>query len=191
MFRARNLTLFVLLVLACFPAVGVARTVTEIISGGLVESSGIAVDASGTAYVAGRGSDNAFKISPNGVVSEIIDSTGDGMGNTLDSPEGMAVDNSGNYGSSWADGFNDLQDTLDVVQRNDQIWVAAGTYTPSARTDPDDRRSATFQLINGVAIYGGFAGLEASLEERDIEPNATVALRTLPVEFRCTLPVGD
>jgi len=38
----------------------------------------------------------------------------------------------------------------------DQIQVAAGNYTPSIKTDPADDRTATFQLINSVAIYGGF-----------------------------------
>jgi hypothetical protein len=51
-----------------------------------------------------------------------------------------------------------------------QIWVAAGTYTPgAARTD-------TFQLVNDVAIYGGFAGGETLLSDRDPDPatNGTV-----------------
>ena len=48
-------------------------------------------------------------------------------------------------------------------------WHRA-TYTPTAGTD----RSATFQLIDGVSIYGGFAGSEASLGERDWETNETI-----------------
>jgi len=96
MLRARNLRFFVLLVLACFPTAGVARTVTEIISAGLVGPHGIAVDESGNAYVAGFSSDNAFKITPDGVITEIIDRTGDGLGNTLERPGGIAADDSGN-----------------------------------------------------------------------------------------------
>ncbi|GAG34420.1 unnamed protein product, partial [marine sediment metagenome] len=57
---------------------------------------GIAVDDSGNVYVTGDYSDNAFKITQGEVITEIIDSTGDGMGNTLDYPWGIAVDDSGN-----------------------------------------------------------------------------------------------
>ena len=61
-----------------------------------------------------------------------------------------------NNGSSWTDSFLSLQDALDAVIFGDQIWVAAGTYTPTVRIDPCDPRTATFQMKNGIAIYGGF-----------------------------------
>ena len=48
---------------------------------GLDSPQGIAVDGAGTVYVTGRDSDNAFKITPGGVITEIIDITGDGAGN--------------------------------------------------------------------------------------------------------------
>ena len=57
---------------------------------------GIPVDGSGNVYVLGFGSDNAFKITPGGVITEIIDATGDGAGNMLNLPFGIAVDGSGN-----------------------------------------------------------------------------------------------
>ena len=42
-------------------------------------------------------SDNAFRIDPNGVITEIVDSAGDGAGNPFDGPfAGTAVDGSGN-----------------------------------------------------------------------------------------------
>ena len=49
----------------------------------------MAVDGNGNVYVAGYISDNAFKITPGGVITQIIDSTGDGVGNTLDSPQAL------------------------------------------------------------------------------------------------------
>ncbi|MHC4646636.1 MAG: hypothetical protein ACYTBJ_14150, partial [Planctomycetota bacterium] len=64
--------------------------------------------------------------------------------------------NGANNGTSWADGYNYLQDALSTAQFGDEILVAEGTYIPSHLTDPCDTRSATFQLISGVALYGGF-----------------------------------
>lgn len=54
--------------------------------------SDVAVDADANAYVTGLESDNAFKITPAGVVSEIIDAAG-GQGHALDAPVGIVVDN--------------------------------------------------------------------------------------------------
>jgi cysteine-rich repeat protein len=56
----------------------------------------IAVDGPGNVYVVGGLSDNAFKITPGGAITEIIDSTGDGIGNPLQFPQSIAVDDSGN-----------------------------------------------------------------------------------------------
>jgi hypothetical protein len=65
-------------------------------------------------------------------------------------------------GIDWASA-KDLQAALQSAASGDQIWVAAGTYKPTTGTD----RSATFQLKSGVALYGGFVGTEASLDQRD------------------------
>ena len=72
-----------------------------------------------------------------------------------------------NDGSSWTDAFTALQPALEAARSGDQIWVAAGTYTPSLESTPGDPRSACFGMRNGVAIYGGFAGTEHNLEQRD------------------------
>lgn len=83
-----------------------------------------------------------------------------------------------NNGNSWTDAYADLQAALDAAEASGgaihEIWVADGTYKPSKRIDPDDPRSATFQLLDGVAVYGGFAGTETSIDERDIEANPTI-----------------
>lgn len=76
----------------------------------------------------------------------------------------------GNNGSSWTDAFVDLQDALSV-DAPCEIWIAEGVYVPS--TDPSDR-TATFQLKNGIAIYGGFDGSETRRQERDWRANPTV-----------------
>ena len=82
----------------------------------------------------------------------------------------------GGGGSSWTDAYNDLQLALEDAEAEApvQIWVATGTYTPTWQFDTEDPRSATFQLVNGVAIYGGFAGNEALLNERDWVNNVTI-----------------
>jgi hypothetical protein len=50
------------------------------------------------------------------------------------------------------------------------VWVAAGTYTPSDALDVD----ASFTLREDIALYGGFAGDEAALDERDWVANSTI-----------------
>ena len=70
-----------------------------------------------------------------------------------------------------------LQDALEDAISGDEIWVAAGTYKPDASSlvpAGNGDRMATFQLINGVAVYGGFAGRETSLGERDWQANETI-----------------
>jgi len=65
-----------------------------------------------------------------------------------------------NDGSSWADAFNYLQDALTAAWSGDEIHVAQGIYKPDqgAMVTTGDR-AATFELINGVAIKGGYAGI--------------------------------
>ena len=75
-----------------------------------------------------------------------------------------------NNGSSWTDAFQDLQDALTAANTGDQIRAASGTYTPTAGAD----RSISFALKDGVAVYGGFAGGETSLEQRDWTVNIAV-----------------
>ncbi len=74
-----------------------------------------------------------------------------------------------NDGSSWADAYTDLQTAL-INAASGEIWVAKGVYKPTDGTD----RTATFQLKNGVALYGGFAGNEISRDERNWNTNKTV-----------------
>jgi hypothetical protein len=72
-----------------------------------------------------------------------------------------------NNGTSWTDAYTDLQSALGPASSGDQIWVAAGTYKPGTlRTD-------TFSLKTGVAIYGGFAGTETLLSQRNPAVNVT------------------
>ena len=72
--------------------------------------------------------------------------------------------------SSWANAC-DLQTALATAISGDEIWVAAGVYKPT--TNPAERE-ATFQLKEGVAAYGGFAGIETARDQRDIAVNSTI-----------------
>ena len=86
-------------------------------------------------------------------------------------------------GLSWSTALLDLQEALsEAAARNtdtdpandiDQIWIAEGIYMPSAELEPGDARSAAFSLLDGVAMYGGFAGTETIIEERDISAHVT------------------
>ncbi|MGB1216637.1 MAG: choice-of-anchor Q domain-containing protein, partial [Saprospiraceae bacterium] len=80
-----------------------------------------------------------------------------------------------NDGTSWTDAFTDLQFALDVYCVNSDVWVAKGTYIPSVSpTGGSDARDKTFFLPDGVAIYGGFEGMESTLTARDIPNNPTI-----------------
>ncbi len=84
-----------------------------------------------------------------------------------------------NNGTSWANAFTDLSDALSTANSGDEIWVASGVYKPGAIVDFNgnggfDPREVTFQIPNGVALYGGFAGTEGSLAERNWEINLTI-----------------
>jgi len=80
-----------------------------------------------------------------------------------------------NNGTSWTDAFVDLQDALafaeSLKQEENEIWVAAGTYFPAAIGGD---RSATFQLLNGVALFGGFVGNETLRTSRNPSANLTI-----------------
>ncbi|MHC4749075.1 MAG: BsuPI-related putative proteinase inhibitor [Planctomycetota bacterium] len=84
-------------------------------------------------------------------------------------------------GSSWTDAYKYLQDALpdaDFTDKPVEIRVAQGIYRPDRNTfEPNGTgdREATFPLISGVAIKGGYAGLgQADPNARDIEAYETI-----------------
>ena len=75
------------------------------------------------------------------------------------------------FGTTWANAYTDLNTALATARRCSsitQVWVAEGVYTPGTT------ESATFDLPPGVAVYGGFAGAETTLSERNWVLNPTV-----------------
>lgn len=84
----------------------------------------------------------------------------------------------GGNGQSWPTAFRYLQDALHACATGDEIRVAAGRYTP----DRDEAglvtaldRSASFILVEGVALRGGYAGIgSADPDSQDVARYFTV-----------------
>jgi len=76
-------------------------------------------------------------------------------------------------GSSWRDAYRSLQAALAATGPGCEIRVAQGLYTPTSIRSPL-ARNATFRLVNGVKLLGGYAGYGASdPDERDIQAYTT------------------
>ncbi len=76
-----------------------------------------------------------------------------------------------NTGVSWADAYTDLKTALTAAQAGDEIWVAEGVYKPAAL---GGGQTATFLIDKDLKLYGGFAGTECNLSERDIALHPTM-----------------
>ncbi|HUU94853.1 MAG TPA: right-handed parallel beta-helix repeat-containing protein [Phycisphaerae bacterium] len=87
----------------------------------------------------------------------------------------------GGDGLSWDTPFKCLQDALYTAAGDPsvtEIRVAQGTYKPdqdeAGNVTPGDRE-ATFQLVGGLALTGGYAGItEPDPDERDIDLYETI-----------------
>ena len=77
-------------------------------------------------------------------------------------------------GLTWNGAFNSLETAISHADQGDRIWLKQGIYHPERRTDPNDPRSATFQLPLGVRIIGGFLGHETAAHQRVQDPGATI-----------------
>ncbi len=77
-------------------------------------------------------------------------------------------------GTSWTNASGDIQAMINTSNYGDQIWVAKGNYIPNRGADNlgtinnGDKRKNAFVLKNGVKLFGGFAGNETSLNQRNI-----------------------
>jgi len=87
----------------------------------------------------------------------------------------------GGDGQSWETAFRFLQDALAAGQPLadvDEIHVAQGLYLPDHDEEHPEGtgdRTATFTLINGVSLMGGYAGIGAEdPDERDIALYETI-----------------
>jgi hypothetical protein len=73
-------------------------------------------------------------------------------------------------GTSWANAYTTIQEAFSLVISGDEIWVAKGNYKPTTTTD----RTISFIIPAGVKVYGGFAGTETTLVQRQINNNPTL-----------------
>lgn len=81
-------------------------------------------------------------------------------------------------GANWTNAYNHLQDALAAASTGATIRVAQGVHCPdqtSANPSGNGDVRAKFQLINGVEIYGGYAGFGAAdSNDRDLAAYETV-----------------
>ncbi len=80
-----------------------------------------------------------------------------------------------NSGSSWPHAFTDFQNALafaaehsDIVR---QIHIAEGTYRPAG---PGGDKGKAFELLENLAVYGGFPAGGSDMEGRDYQSYRTI-----------------
>lgn len=71
-----------------------------------------------------------------------------------------------NNGTSWADAYRTLEAAIGGTIATEEFWIAGGTYTPSETLVLGDKQNHSY--------YGGFAGNETSLDQRDPAAHPTI-----------------
>ncbi|MGD1846374.1 MAG: choice-of-anchor D domain-containing protein [Salibacteraceae bacterium] len=84
-----------------------------------------------------------------------------------------------NNGTSWGNAFTNLSDAIFNATSGDDIWIATGTYYPdrttiAATAGTLNNQANTFEIKDGVDLFGGFAGTETTLAQRNIIANPTI-----------------
>ncbi len=75
-----------------------------------------------------------------------------------------------NNGTSWTNAYTKLDPALAAAAPGQNIWVAAGTYRPDSTVNLITK---DFLLQSGVNLWGGFAGTETALNQRNLLVNVT------------------
>ncbi len=65
-------------------------------------------------------------------------------------------------GTDWNHAFHTVQAGLNAVTSGGEVWVAKGTYV------------GCIALEAGAGLYGGFAGTETALSQRNWNANVTI-----------------
>lgn len=99
----------------------------------------------------------------------------------------------GNDGSSWMTAYATIQKAIEASSEGDQIWVASGTYYPTAMLSKGGMsRNQSLQLKKGVSIYGSLAIGAKSLAGRDFETAEKQSVITADnEEFHIIVGAGD
>ncbi|MCP3928517.1 MAG: T9SS type A sorting domain-containing protein [Bacteroidetes bacterium] len=78
-------------------------------------------------------------------------------------------------GSSWSSAAGNLKSVLDTVMYGSQVWVAKGTYYPTFCIQCSfTERDISFELHDGVQVFGGFEGNETTVDNRNPVLNKTI-----------------
>ncbi|MBN2018755.1 MAG: S8 family serine peptidase [Sedimentisphaerales bacterium] len=98
--------------------------------------------------------------------------------------------NGADTGISWFDAYLDLRDALDrasIDSNITQIWVADGNYMPSVPAN-----NPTFQLIDGITLYGHFDGNETSISQRNFNnTNKETTLKGTGISYQNVVTALD
>lgn len=107
-------------------------------------------------------------------------------------------------GTSWENASGDIQAMIIDLSTNHEsgeVWVASGTYVPQHKVAEQDKDGAAtteldraFVLAKNISLYGGFAGYETSLEERDWKSNVSILSGVLNDADKCyhiVISAGD
>lgn len=75
-----------------------------------------------------------------------------------------------NTGDSWSAAKNTVQNALNNAYAGDEIWVSAGLYA----SETPGTISQKIVLKDQVSLYGGFAGIETTRQQRNPSANLTI-----------------
>jgi hypothetical protein len=81
-------------------------------------------------------------------------------------------------GTNWQSAFKTITKALNIAKAEDGIWVKEGTY----------QEGKTITILEGISMYGGFAGTESSLEQRNFSNYPTII--DGEGTYRCVLNYG-
>ncbi|AXY74146.1 DUF1565 domain-containing protein [Paraflavitalea soli] len=70
-------------------------------------------------------------------------------------------------GTDWSTASGDVQAMINASTASDEVWVAGGTYQRPT--------NSYFTMKEGVKVYGGFAGTETVLSQRDLSLTANTS----------------